>query len=164
PPRRPSELEHHGARALGGGGAVRHARAHEARRRRARRAPQRLPEPAPRRRRGRGPHAAPRPAGSARAPAGAVPARVAVAQFFAIHPVDPQRRLVRQVAEIVRGGGLIAYPTDSCYALGCRLGDPDAVERLRRLRGFGPKHHLTLMCRDLSEIARYAIIEDTHFR
>ena len=87
-----------------------------------------------------------------------------MAQFFAIHPVDPQRRLVRQVAEIVRGGGLIAYPTASCYALGCRLGDPDAVERLRRLRGFGPKHHLTLMCRDLSEIARYAIIEDTHFR
>jgi tRNA threonylcarbamoyl adenosine modification protein (Sua5/YciO/YrdC/YwlC family) len=87
-----------------------------------------------------------------------------VAQFFSIHPTHPQARLVRRAADIVRLGGLIAYPTDSCYALGCRLGDADAVERLRQLRGLGPKRHLTLMCRDLSEIAAYAIVDDARFR
>ena len=87
-----------------------------------------------------------------------------MAQFFAIHPTHPQARLVRRAADIVRAGGLIAYPTDSCYALGCRLGDATALARLRRLRGVDEKHHLTLMCRDLSEIATYAIVDDASFR
>jgi tRNA threonylcarbamoyl adenosine modification protein (Sua5/YciO/YrdC/YwlC family) len=87
-----------------------------------------------------------------------------VAQFFSIHPTHPQSRLIKRAAEIVRGGGLIAYPTDSCYALGCHLGDMRAVDRLRRVRGLGEKHHLTLMCRDLSEIASYAMVDDATFR
>jgi tRNA threonylcarbamoyl adenosine modification protein (Sua5/YciO/YrdC/YwlC family) len=86
-----------------------------------------------------------------------------MAQFFDIHPTHPQKRLVRQAADIVHGGGLIAYPTNSCYALGCRLGDAQAVERLRRVRGFDGRHHLTLMCRDVSEIARYAMVDNAAF-
>ena len=87
-----------------------------------------------------------------------------MAQYFSIHPTHPQPRLIRRAAEIVRGGGLIAYPTDSCYALGCHLGDAAAQERLRRVRGVDPKHNLTLMCRDLSEIAAYAIVDNVQFR
>jgi len=87
-----------------------------------------------------------------------------MAQFFAIHPTHPQARLVRRAADIVRGGGLIAYPTDSCYALGCDRADARAAERLRRIRGIGERHHLTLMCRDLSEIARYASVDDARYR
>lgn len=87
-----------------------------------------------------------------------------MAQFFAVHPTHPQARLVRRAAEIVRGGGLIAYPTDSCYALGCHLGDADAQQRLRRVRGVDDKHHLTLMCRDLSQIAAYAIVDNIQYR
>ena len=87
-----------------------------------------------------------------------------MAQYFAIHPTHPQRRLVRQAADIVREGGLIAYPTDSCYALGCRIGDAKALGRLRRARGMDEKHHLTLMCRDLSEIATYAIVDNVQYR
>lgn len=86
-----------------------------------------------------------------------------MAQYFAIHPTHPQPRLVRRAAEIVRRGGLIAYPTDSCYALGCQLGDAGAQQRLRRVRGVDDKHHLTLMCRDLAEIATYAIVDDAQF-
>ncbi len=87
-----------------------------------------------------------------------------MAQYFAIHPTHPQRRLVRQAADIVRRGGLIAYPTDSCYALGCRIGDAKALARLRHVRGMDEKHHLTLMCRDLSEIATYAIVDNVQYR
>ena len=87
-----------------------------------------------------------------------------MAQFFVIHPTHPQARLVRRAADIVRAGGLVAYPTDSCYALGCHLDDAQALERLRRIRGFGSKHHLTLMCRDLSEIAEYAMVDDARYR
>jgi tRNA threonylcarbamoyl adenosine modification protein (Sua5/YciO/YrdC/YwlC family) len=87
-----------------------------------------------------------------------------MAQFFEIHPTHPQARLVRRAAEIVRRGGLIAYPTDSCYALGCHLGDAAALARLRRVRGVDDKHHLTLMCRDLSEIAGYAIVGNAQYR
>ena len=87
-----------------------------------------------------------------------------MAQFFAIHPTHPQARLVRRAADIVRGEGLIAYPTDSCYAIGCLATASKAVERLRRLRGFDDRHHLTLMCRDLSEIAKYALVDDARFR
>jgi tRNA threonylcarbamoyl adenosine modification protein (Sua5/YciO/YrdC/YwlC family) len=87
-----------------------------------------------------------------------------MAQFFSIHPKNPQPRLVKRAADILRKGGLIAYPTDSCYALGCHIGDARAVDRLRRLRGVDDKHHLTLMCRDLSEISVYAIVDDPRFR
>ena len=86
-----------------------------------------------------------------------------MAQFFSVHPTHPQKRLVRQAAELVRGGALIAYPTDSCYALGCRLGSAQALERLRAIRGIDERHPLTLMCRDLSEIARYAMVDDKNF-
>jgi tRNA threonylcarbamoyl adenosine modification protein (Sua5/YciO/YrdC/YwlC family) len=87
-----------------------------------------------------------------------------VAQYFAIHPVNPQARLVRRAAQIVRDGGLLAYPTDSSYALGCQIGDAEALQRLRRVRGVDERHHLTLMCRDLSEIATYAIVDNAQYR
>lgn len=87
-----------------------------------------------------------------------------MAQFFSIHPTNPQKRLIRQAADIVRRGGLIAYPTDSCYALGCDRGNTKALERLRRIRGIDERHHLTLMCRDLSEMGRYAIVNDAQFK
>jgi tRNA threonylcarbamoyl adenosine modification protein (Sua5/YciO/YrdC/YwlC family) len=87
-----------------------------------------------------------------------------MAQYFSIHPTHPQARLIRQAADIVRRGGLIAYPTDSCYALGCHLGDATAQQRLRRTRGMDERHHLTLMCRDLSEIATYAIVDNVQYR
>ncbi len=87
-----------------------------------------------------------------------------MAQFFSVHPTHPQARLVRRAAQMVRRGALIAYPTDSCYALGCQLGNARALERLRRVRGIDARHHLTLMCRDLSEIAAYAIVDDARFR
>jgi tRNA threonylcarbamoyl adenosine modification protein (Sua5/YciO/YrdC/YwlC family) len=86
-----------------------------------------------------------------------------MAQLFILHPTHPQKRLVRQAADIVRRGGLIAYPTDSCYALGCQLEDAAALARLRALRGIDERHHLTLMCRDLSEIAKYAMVSDKNF-
>jgi tRNA threonylcarbamoyl adenosine modification protein (Sua5/YciO/YrdC/YwlC family) len=87
-----------------------------------------------------------------------------LAQYFSVHPTNPQPRLIRRAAEIVRGGGLIAYPTDSSYALGCHLGDAPAQQRLRRVRGIDEKHHLTLMCRDLAQIAAYAIVDNAQFR
>src|SRR5437764_14844048 len=87
-----------------------------------------------------------------------------MAQFFAVHANDPQLRLVRRAAEIVRWGGLVAYPTDSCYALGCLPASTKAIERLRRIRGVDERHHLTLMCRDLAEVANYAIVDDARFR
>jgi tRNA threonylcarbamoyl adenosine modification protein (Sua5/YciO/YrdC/YwlC family) len=87
-----------------------------------------------------------------------------VAQYFVVHPTHPQARLVRRAAEIVRGGGLIAYPTDSCYALGCHLGDAAAQARLRRVRAVDEKHHLTLMCRSLSEISAYALVDNAQFQ
>jgi tRNA threonylcarbamoyl adenosine modification protein (Sua5/YciO/YrdC/YwlC family) len=87
-----------------------------------------------------------------------------MAQYFSIHPTHPEKRLIRQAAQIVRGGGLIAYPTDSCYALGCDRGNAKGAERLRRIRGVDERHRLTLMCRDLAEIARYAIVDDAQFK
>jgi tRNA threonylcarbamoyl adenosine modification protein (Sua5/YciO/YrdC/YwlC family) len=87
-----------------------------------------------------------------------------VAQLFTIHPVDPQPRLIRQAAAIVGDGGVIVYPTDSCYALGCHIGDKAAMERIREIRGVNEKHHLTLVCRDLAEIAQYARIDNSQFR
>jgi len=87
-----------------------------------------------------------------------------VSQFFQIHPDNPQARLIVQAAEIVRKGGIVALPTDSCYALVCHLDDKDAVTRLRRIRNVDDKHHLTLLCRDLSEIANYARVDNQQYR
>jgi tRNA threonylcarbamoyl adenosine modification protein (Sua5/YciO/YrdC/YwlC family) len=87
-----------------------------------------------------------------------------MAQFFSVHPTHPQKRLIRLAADTVKKGGLIAYPTDSCYALGCHLGAAGALERLRTIRGIDERHHLTLMCRDLSEISAYAMVDDARFR
>ena len=87
-----------------------------------------------------------------------------VSQYFELHPQNPQLRLIRRAAEIVRAGGLIVYPTDSCYALGCQIGDKDALERIRRIRAADRHHHFTLVCRDLAEIGRYARVETWQFR
>ena len=87
-----------------------------------------------------------------------------MAQFFIIHPDNPQPRLIKQAAAMVRDGAVIAYPTDSCYALGCHLGDKEAVTRIRRIRGLDDNHFMTLMCRDLSELAHYARVDNMQFR
>ncbi len=87
-----------------------------------------------------------------------------MAQFFTIHPDNPNPRLIRQAAEVLRNGGIVVYPTDSCYALGCHLDDRDAVTRIRKIRQLDEQHHLTLMCRDLSEISRYARVDNAKFR
>lgn len=87
-----------------------------------------------------------------------------MSQFFQIHAENPQARLIRQAVEVVRGGGVIVYPTDSGYALGCLIGDKDALERIRAIRRLDDKHHFTLVCRDLSEIATYAKVENSIYR
>ena len=83
-----------------------------------------------------------------------------MSQFFAIHPETPQLRLVRQAVEILRGGGVIAYPTDSAYALGCRLGDKRALECIRRIRKLDDHHNFTLVCPDLSVLGTYAKVDN----
>jgi tRNA threonylcarbamoyl adenosine modification protein (Sua5/YciO/YrdC/YwlC family) len=85
-------------------------------------------------------------------------------QFFQIHPDNPQIRLIKQAVQIIQSGGIVAVPTDSAYALVCQLDDKNAVERLRRIRGVDEKHHLTLLCRDLSEIAQYARVDNAQYR
>ncbi|MBI5462844.1 MAG: threonylcarbamoyl-AMP synthase [Gammaproteobacteria bacterium] len=87
-----------------------------------------------------------------------------MSQFFEIHPDNPQKRLIRRAVEILREGAVIAYPTDSSYALGCMIGDKAAMETLRRIRRLDDKHNFTLMCRDLSEIATYAKVDNSAFR
>lgn len=87
-----------------------------------------------------------------------------MAQFFQIHPENPQERLVKQAVEIVRKGGLIAYPTDSAYALGCHIGDKAALDRIRAIRQLDKNHNFTLMCRDLSELSTYAKVDNAIFR
>ena len=87
-----------------------------------------------------------------------------MSQFFTIHPDNPNPRLIRQAAAVLREGGVVVYPTDSCYALGCHLDDKGAVARIRQIRGLNDNHHLTLMCRDLSEISRYARVDNVQFR
>ena len=87
-----------------------------------------------------------------------------MARYFDIHPDNPQRRAISQVADIVRGGGVIAYPTDSCYALGCQLGNTDGLARLRTIRGLDDKHHLTLVCRDFAQLGKFAEVPNSVFR
>ncbi len=88
----------------------------------------------------------------------------ALAQFFTIHPDNPQSRLIDQAADIIRRGGLIAYPTDSAYALGCHIGDKFALDRIRAIRQLDKHHNFTLICRDLSELANYARVDNSAFR
>src|SRR5919205_626719 len=85
-------------------------------------------------------------------------------RYLEIHPVNPQHRLIRQAVEIVKGGGVIVYPTDSCYALGCRLEEKSPMERIRRIRQVDERHLFTLVCRDLSEIAQYARVDNAQYR
>jgi tRNA threonylcarbamoyl adenosine modification protein (Sua5/YciO/YrdC/YwlC family) len=87
-----------------------------------------------------------------------------MAQFFVIHPENPQPRLIHQTVEIIRNGGVIAYPTDASYALGCGLGDKEAQQRIRAIRGVDEDHPLTLICRDLAEISVYAKVDNRQFR
>jgi len=87
-----------------------------------------------------------------------------MSQFFTLHPVNPQLRLIRRAVEILRAGGVVVYPTDSCYALGCMVGEKEAMERIRRIRDADRDHNFTLVCRDLSEIAVYAKVDNPTFR
>lgn len=87
-----------------------------------------------------------------------------MSQYLQIHPENPQTRLISQAADIIREGGVIAWPTDSAYALGCHLGDKRALDRIRRIRQLDDRHNFTLVCRDLSEIAAYARVDNTAYR
>ncbi len=87
-----------------------------------------------------------------------------MSQFFDIHPDNPQKRLIHQSVEIVRKGGVIIYPTDSSYALGCHIGDKNAMERLAKIRNVSNRHNFTLMCRDLSEISNYSMVDNQAYR
>ena len=87
-----------------------------------------------------------------------------MSQFFRIHPQNPQRRLINQTVAIIRDGGVIVYPTDSSYALGCHLGDKSAMERLSRIRQTNKEHNFTLVCRNLTEISTYAKVDNVSFR
>ena len=87
-----------------------------------------------------------------------------MAQFFEVHPDNPQLRLLKQAVALLEQGGILAVPTDSSYALVCHLDDKAAADRLRRIRGVDDKHHLTLLCRDLSELANYARVDNRQYR
>lgn len=87
-----------------------------------------------------------------------------MAQFFSIHLDNPQSRLIRQAASIVRAGGIIVYPTDSCYAFGCQLGDKSAITRIRSIRHISEQHHFSLVCRNLAEISHYAKVSNSQYR
>lgn len=87
-----------------------------------------------------------------------------MARYFTVHPTDPQPRLIRQAADVLRDGGVIAYPTDSSYALGCQIGNAEAARRIRQLRGVGDKHFLTLVLRDLADIGHFARVDNAAFR
>jgi tRNA threonylcarbamoyl adenosine modification protein (Sua5/YciO/YrdC/YwlC family) len=84
--------------------------------------------------------------------------------YLQLHPVSPQLRFVRQAVEVLRGGGVIVYPTDSCYALGCHIGDKAALERIRDIRQTDKNHHFTLVCRDLAEVGKYALVDNWQYR
>ena len=87
-----------------------------------------------------------------------------MAKYFDVHPDNPQRRTINHVADLVRGGGLIAYPTDSCFALGCRLGDSSGIERIRTIRRLGDRHHFTLLCHDLAQAGQFVRFDNDVFR
>jgi tRNA threonylcarbamoyl adenosine modification protein (Sua5/YciO/YrdC/YwlC family) len=87
-----------------------------------------------------------------------------MSQFFQIHPVTPQKRLINQAVDILRQGGVIVYPTDSAYAIGCHLGDKQAADRIKRIRRLDDKHNFTLVCRDLSDIGTYAKVDNIQYR
>src|SRR5919206_4369343 len=87
-----------------------------------------------------------------------------MARYFNVHPVDPQRRAIAQVVELVRDGGLIAYPTDSCFALGCQLGNADGLQRIREIRELDDKHHFTLVCRDFAQLGQFVHVSNAAFR
>jgi len=87
-----------------------------------------------------------------------------MSQFIALHPTNPEIRLIKRAVEIIRAGGVIAYPTDSCYALGCHIGDKHAMERIRRIRDVDERHHFTLVCNDLSEIGTFAKVDNAQYR
>jgi tRNA threonylcarbamoyl adenosine modification protein (Sua5/YciO/YrdC/YwlC family) len=87
-----------------------------------------------------------------------------VSQFFQIHPDNPQTRLIRQAVDIIKSGGVVVYPTDSAYALGCHIGDKSALDRIRRIRKLDDRHNFTLVCSDLSEIATYAKVSNSVYR
>jgi tRNA threonylcarbamoyl adenosine modification protein (Sua5/YciO/YrdC/YwlC family) len=87
-----------------------------------------------------------------------------MARYFDIHPASPQQRMIVQVADIVRGGGVIAYPTDSCFALGCQLGNTDGIARIRSIRDLGDRHHLTLVCQDFAQLGQFARVDNSVFR
>ncbi|MBV1776545.1 threonylcarbamoyl-AMP synthase [Burkholderiaceae bacterium DAT-1] len=87
-----------------------------------------------------------------------------MAQYFSIHPDNPQSRLISQAADILKQGGICVLPTDSCYALVCQLGNKDALDRIRRIRQVDDKHHFTLLCKDLSELGTYAKVDNRQFR
>jgi tRNA threonylcarbamoyl adenosine modification protein (Sua5/YciO/YrdC/YwlC family) len=87
-----------------------------------------------------------------------------MATYFDIHPADPQPRRIVQIADVVRAGGVIAYPTDSCYALGCQLGNLDGIARIRAIRHLDDRHHLTLMCQDFAQLGQFARVANSVFR
>jgi tRNA threonylcarbamoyl adenosine modification protein (Sua5/YciO/YrdC/YwlC family) len=87
-----------------------------------------------------------------------------MARYFDIHPANPQRRAIAAVADIVRAGGVIAYPTDSCYALGCQLGNRDGFARIRSIRHLGERHHLTLVCQDFAQLGQFVFVPNPVFR
>lgn len=84
--------------------------------------------------------------------------------YLQLHPISPQQRFIRQAVDCLRGGGVIVYPTDSCYALGCHIGDKAALERIRAIRDTDRHHHFTLVCRDLADIGRYALVDNWQYR
>jgi tRNA threonylcarbamoyl adenosine modification protein (Sua5/YciO/YrdC/YwlC family) len=87
-----------------------------------------------------------------------------MARYFDIHPASPQRRAIAAIADVVRAGGVIAYPTDSCYALGCQLGNKDGIARIRSIRHLDDRHHLTLVCRDFAQLGQFVYVGNRVFR
>ncbi|MEU8819472.1 L-threonylcarbamoyladenylate synthase [Actinoplanes sp. NPDC048796] len=87
-----------------------------------------------------------------------------MAKYFDVHPDNPQARAIRQVVDIIKGDGLIAYPTDSCFALGCRMGNKDGLDRIREIRHLDDRHHFTLMCRDFAQLGQFVQINNASFR
>ncbi len=87
-----------------------------------------------------------------------------MAIYLQLHPISPQQRFIRQAVQVLRDGGVIVYPTDSCYALGCHIGDKNALERIRQIRRADRHHHFTLICRDLADVGKYALLENWQYR